>query len=85
MCPLVYQFINQNFHSSFYYSFLSSFPILSSQGYSFNEDSDDNATDSTPLMSREPTQQNAANTHIHIITGYLSVFEALIMVRSISN
>ena len=49
------------------------------EGYSFNEDSDDNATDSTPLMSREPTQQNAANTHIHIITGYLSVFEALIL------
>ena len=84
MCPLVYLFINPNIHSSFYSSFLSSFQIsfnTSSQGYSFNEDSEDNATDSTPLMSREPTQQNAANTHIHIVTGYLSVFEALILVR----
>lgn len=56
------------------------FPPL--KGYMF-EDSDDtdSATDHSPLVRQQPTDDDTLHRHTHIITGYLSMFEVVLLVR----
>lgn len=47
------------------------------------EDSDDtdSATDHSPLVRQQPTEDDTLHRHTHIITGYLSMFEVVVLVR----
>ena len=62
---------------------LFSFFLLSQylKGYMF-EDSDDadSATDRSPLVRQQPADDDTLHRHTHIITGYLSIFEVIVLV-----
>lgn len=47
------------------------------------EDSDDtdSATDHSPLVRQQPSDDDTLHRHTHIITGYLSMFEVVVLVR----
>ncbi|XP_003387777.1 PREDICTED: transmembrane protein 192-like isoform X2 [Amphimedon queenslandica] len=51
-----------------------------SGGYMF-EDSDDadSATDRSPLVRQQPADDDTLHRHTHIITGYLSIFEVIVL------
>ena len=64
---------------------LSSFPLplspppLIPQAYYFDDSDDQSVSDINPLIRRPPSQ--VATCHTHIITGYLSAVEAVVLVR----
>ena len=57
------------------------FPLspLIPQAYYFDDSDDQSVSDINPLIKRPPSQ--VATCHTHIITGYLSAVEAIVLVR----
>ena len=54
-------------------------PPHSTQAYYFDDSDDQSVSDINPLIRRPPSQ--ATTCHTHIITGYLSAMEAVVLVR----
>lgn len=53
-----------------------------SQAYFFEDDSDEHSgSDVSPLVRRPPAQSTTNIPHSHILTGYLSAVEVLVLVR----
>ena len=57
-------------------------PILLLQGYAFEDDdsNDSDVPDHSPLLASQHSEPSTARRHLHIITGYLSAIEVLLMV-----
>ena len=59
--------------------FSSTLSSLIPQAYYFDDSDDQSVSDINPLIRRPPSQ--ATTCHTHIITGYLSAVEAIVLVR----
>ena len=59
--------------------FSSTLSSLIPQAYYFDDSDDQSVSDINPLIRRPPSQ--ATTRHTHIITGYLSAVEAIVLVR----